>query len=1008
MNNFKSILASICMVFTMVAFSQNGNIRGTVIDDATGEPMFAVTVQIVGTSTGAITDFDGKFDIPVTAGTYDLQVSFVSFQTVTITGLVVEGGKVNVIEQVRLKEDVELLEEVVVTAEVIKTTESALLTVKRKSANLIDGISAASFKKIGDSDAASAVKRVTGVSIEGGKYVYVRGLGDRYTKTMLNNVDIPGLDPDKNSLQIDIFPTNLIDNIIVTKTAVAELPADFAGGIVNIETKDFPDEKVLDVSFSTTFNPSMHFQNDFLDYEGSNTDWLGFDTDTRELPDNLKGVELPNPINGSPSDISNISNSLSKTLGAEQNSSFIDYSLGISLGDQKLLNNGNKLGYIFSGSYKRNYLHYDDRVYAEWQIPNSPTSFQLVPANIQGNVASAEASSSGEEVDPTNVPGGVESINSVFLGGLAGLAYKTELSKYRLTAMVLQNGESKAGRFGILDDPESRAVGKSGYEATSDNLEYSQRTLQNLLLNGEHHLNDDNWVIDWRISPTISKLEDPDIRKAAFTFFQGDRLTFNSGAGGVPTRIWRFLDEINVGSKIDFTKKGSLFSRDAKFKFGYSNLYKERDYEIFQYDIRFDDSINQPDWTGDPNEVLFDENLFPNTPPGSYYRSFTDNPNPNEYNSTVSNNAFYGSAEFNASDKLKAIVGLRVEDYSQQHTGRSQTAATLIQSLVDQGLSIDEATQQAKQSDDPQVRILDDETVLDATDLFPSVNLIYALKEKQNLRVSYSKTIARPSFKELSFAQIIDPVSNRRFNGALFPIGDWDGNLTETDINNFDLRWESFQDRGQTISVSFFYKTFERPIELVRVRVVTASSEFQPRNVGNGTVFGAEFEFRKSLDVISESLSKFSLNGNLTLVESQIDMFESEYQARLEFEKDGQSVERTRDMAGQAPFIINVGLQYTDYESGLDAGLFYNIKGETLTVVGGGLFPDVYSEPFHSLNFNLNKTFGEEERTSLNFNVNNILNDRREQFYQNFNADNQEFDGFSPGVSIGIGFGYKF
>ena len=220
MINLKQLFSAFSILFSIGLCAQNGTIRGTVIEDSNGEPLFGVTVQIKSTTTGAITDFDGKFDIPIAAGTYDIQASFVSFATVTVTGVVVESGKVTTIDQIRLAEDVETLEEIVVTAEVIRTTESALLTVKRKSANLIDGISAASFKKIGDADAAAAVKRVTGVSIEGGKYVYVRGLGDRYTKTMLNGVDIPGLDPDKNSLQIDIFPTNLIDNMIVTKTAV--------------------------------------------------------------------------------------------------------------------------------------------------------------------------------------------------------------------------------------------------------------------------------------------------------------------------------------------------------------------------------------------------------------------------------------------------------------------------------------------------------------------------------------------------------------------------------------------------------------------------------------------------------------------------------------------------------------------------------------------------------------------------------------------------------------------
>ena len=132
------------------------------------------------------------------------------------------------------------MQEVVVKAQVIRETEAALLTIKRKSPNMIDGISAETFSKIGDSDAAGAIKRVSGVSVQGGQYVFVRGLGDRYTKTTLGGMEIPGLDPDRNAVQMDIFPTNLINNIVVYKTFTPDLSADFVGGMVDIDTKDFP------------------------------------------------------------------------------------------------------------------------------------------------------------------------------------------------------------------------------------------------------------------------------------------------------------------------------------------------------------------------------------------------------------------------------------------------------------------------------------------------------------------------------------------------------------------------------------------------------------------------------------------------------------------------------------------------------------------------------------------------------------------------------------------------
>ena len=374
------------LIISINAFGQKGIIRGTVIEDANGEPLFGVTVQIKGTTTGAITDFDGKFEIQTTPGTYDLQASFVSFQTVTISGLQVSADETTLIDQISLKEDVELLDEVVVTAEVINTTEAAMITVKRKSANLIDGISAASFRKIGDSDAASAAKRITGVSIEGGKYVYVRGLGDRYTKTLLNGMEIPGLDPDRNTLQMDIFPTNVLSNIVVAKTFTADLPADFTGGLVNIETQDVPDIKTTTAQIGMGFNPRMHFNSDFLTYEGGKTDWLGFDDGTRKLHisdaqvTDVQNAYILNPSSEQGMIYKQQLDGFNKQLGATKKSSFMNYNLGFATGNQKEISLGT-LGYNFAFTYRSSSEFYDDALFSRYLIDQNQS--QLVLAEEQ-------------------------------------------------------------------------------------------------------------------------------------------------------------------------------------------------------------------------------------------------------------------------------------------------------------------------------------------------------------------------------------------------------------------------------------------------------------------------------------------------------------------------------------------------------------------------------------------------------------------------------------------------
>ncbi len=861
----KLFLALFLTLSSFVLYAQTGTIRGTVIEDETGEPIIGANILIVEAGTGNVTDLDGQFSIDMAPGTYTVKISYVGFQELTIEEVEVTTDEVTLLELLRLEEFSTQLNEVVVTAKAIRTTETALMTLKKKAPSMLDGISSARFRITGDATAVEAAKRVTGVSIEGGKYVYVRGLGDRYSKTTLNNVDIPGLDPDRNTLQLDIFPTNLINNIVVTKNFTADLPADFTGGLLNIETKDFPEERILSISVGTEYNPNVHFRSDYLNYQGGGTDFLGFDDGTRQLQE---GSRLPNaqfpsapnaviPGNGiSDQDVNDYVNGYNKTLATDEVTSILDFSAGISYGDQFAVGKDKNdpareknrtLGFIFSLSYKSDYTNYTNAVNGEWQRFTDPARLDLRDAIIQdGNLSE----------------------RNFLLGGLAGLAYKSKLFKIRLTAMHLQNGTSRSAFFNISDNGE--AIGRSGYFALSDNLEYNQRSLTNVILNGTHVFENSGWEIDWRVSPTLSTSTDPDIRKTAFTRSDdGARFSFVAGAGGNPVRIWRFLDELNANGKVDITKEFPFLADESRLKFGASFLYKERDYEILLFDQQF--FGRQPNWPDpDPDIVLDEANIYPD---GTIYFQ-TGNPdfNPNAYNSNVQNTGGYVSYEFSPLIWLKAILGVRAENFVQRHTGRDQSGSTSLANLVNnQGLSEQDAIE-VIQNDPSLGRVLDNDIVLNSLDFFPTANFIFSFNDRNNIRAGYSRTIARPSFKELSFAQILDPVSNRIFNGSLFPYPDWDGNLVETRINNFDLRWELFLERGQLFSVSAFVKTFDNPIELVRIPTAPTGAEFQPRNVGDALLVGLEFEIRKDLDFISTALSRFNISANLTLVQSQIDM----------------------------------------------------------------------------------------------------------------------------------------
>jgi hypothetical protein len=371
--------------------------------------MMGVSVVVDGTNIGALTDLDGKFSISVAPGTYTLKISFISYEPKVVTDVTVTPGKVIMLDVINMKEATIGLDEVVITGNMVRNTENSILSIKMNSPNVMDGISAVSFKKIGDSDAAASMKRVTGVSVEGGKYVYVRGLGDRYTKTMLNGVDIPGLDPDRNTMQMDIFPTAVIDNIIVHKSFSPELPADFTGGVVDIALKDFPDQKKVNFSATAGYNPDYHFRNDYLTYQGGKTDYLGFDDGSRAIPatENIpfftSVISDPNGTDGLR--YREILEGFNPTMAAMKQKSFMDYSLGTTIGNQISLKKVT-LGYNIGIGYKSNTEFYKNAEYGRYGMSSDPNVTQLEVREFQV---------------------GDFGVSSVLMSGLAGIALKTRI-----------------------------------------------------------------------------------------------------------------------------------------------------------------------------------------------------------------------------------------------------------------------------------------------------------------------------------------------------------------------------------------------------------------------------------------------------------------------------------------------------------------------------------------------------------------------------------------------------
>ncbi|MDC1012392.1 TonB-dependent receptor [Flavobacteriaceae bacterium] len=945
MKNKLNYLLPLLLLITFNSFSQFG-ITGTVIDGDFNEPLPFANILVKETGEGVTSDFDGKYSIELPKGSYTLVFSFVGYETKEITNINVSDADYTVTDIV-LNSVAQGLEEVVVTVDAKRNTESSVLEIQRKSASLLDGISAQAFQKIGANDIASAVKNVPGVSVQGGKYVYVRGLGDRYSKSILNGVDIPGLDPDRNTIQMDLFPTNMLSNVLVIKSARADLPADFTGGVIDIITKDFPAKQEFSISASMSFNPDMHFNDNYLSYEGGQTDFLGFDDGTRK--DKIFNTFLGNAydprLNATTTGlttINHISNQFNPQMAPNNDTSGMNYNFGVSYGNQFNFDNGHSFGFLGSLSYRKE---------------------QTVFENTQDNIYNFSPNRTELSFEENRLQTGTIGGENIIASGLFGMTYKTNASKFKFNALHIQNGESTSGRFRQL------TRFSDFIDFNKFNLEYNERSISNGTLSGLHNLTESQFKVEWTLSGTQAKVHDKDVRN---TTFQDEEGIFSFQENTEPKRIWRTLDEYNLVGKVDLTKRFTFLKEDAVLKFGAFSSLKERDFSIAQYSVS-SNFTSERDWAnygGDPNQLFNPVNLIsPTNDSGTYINPQTTiRQDANIFNARQQNLAAYVSNEFNISPKLKSIIGFRFENYQVFYTGENSQLG----------------------------QVFNDEQIISENNLFPSTNFIYSLTDNKNLRFAYSLTTARPSFKEASIAEIYDPLSNLFFIGNI--------NIKPTYIDNFDLRYEAFGEDAQLFAMSLFYKNLTDPIEIGFVAAST--SNYKPLNLENANVFGIELEVRQKLSNWIAGLRNFNLNFNGSYIISDEKYSEDELKLRTLGLRDGETLGTSRPLQGQSPYLINAGLDYNNTDKGIRGGFYYNVQGKTLEVVGDGFYPDVFTIPFHSLNFNFTKQF--KNNTSLTLRVRNLLDDERESLFEGYGGTTEYFRLRHIGRSFSLGYSIKF
>jgi outer membrane receptor for ferrienterochelin and colicin len=354
------------LILPVCADAQSGEIHGTVIDRATGDPMVGANVVIKSANVGVSVDIDGNYRLKAPPGVHTLQISYISYKTLELTDVRVEAGKVTEANAM-MEEAAAEVGEVVVYAVRKMNSEMALLSGIRAANMVMSGVSAQQIARTQDRDASEVVKRSPGISIIDNRFIIARGLSQRYNNVWVNNSAVPSSEADSRAFSFDMIPSGQIENIMIVKSPAPELPSDFSGGFVKVATKSVPEENSVQVSYGININTKAHFR-DFNYAKGSPTDFLGFDNGFRGMRSVAPSFRM---------DDRDAELVTAVTVGGFNNDWTVhtrkpvsDQRFSFMLNRFKLLRGGGKVGVTAALNYSYSSLAYRDMVNARFGIYN--------------------------------------------------------------------------------------------------------------------------------------------------------------------------------------------------------------------------------------------------------------------------------------------------------------------------------------------------------------------------------------------------------------------------------------------------------------------------------------------------------------------------------------------------------------------------------------------------------------------------------------------------------------
>lgn len=600
-----------------------GKITGKITDEKTGETVIGAVITVKNTEKGSVSDVDGNYVIDIADGSYVLEVKYLGYTTKEIEGVVVKGEEVTT-ANVTIKEagSSQTLKEVVVRSSLKKENISALYTIQKNAASVSDGISADVIRRSPDRSTGEVLKRVSGTTIQDNKFVIVRGLSDRYNTALIDNAILPSTEPNRKAFSFDIIPSAMIDNIVITKSATPDLPGDFAGGVINILTKETPDKNYNTISLGTSYNTASTGKVFKSGYRSS-TDFLGFDDGARKMPSNFPSQQSVQGLTRQQSIVA--LNSLNNNFTVKEHTALPGINLQAAMGRAYALKNSNKLG--FSAAITYNHTE-----------------------NIKPSLL--------RQYDNLNVVDNVYNY-STNLGALLNVGYYFGGNKILFKSLYNR----------IFDD---NFLYREGYNiGTSANVRYYafdlvQKSLLKTSLEGEHQLGKGQSKFGWLLSFNNVINDQPDQRKVAYStsLSTGDNAYYadNTTLGKANNRLFSYLNEDIYNGSAYYALPFKMFNNKNSLKVGVFGQQRTRDFYNRYLGPTYDylaPNANNEDRTRDL-EHLYSADVINS----GVYRLEDITSDDDAYKATATTLAGYAMFDNKFTDKLRLVWGARFESYS--------------------------------------------------------------------------------------------------------------------------------------------------------------------------------------------------------------------------------------------------------------------------------------------------------------------------------------------------------